>query len=124
MKRKICVVVASRANYGRIKGVMQAVRNHPTLELQLIVGASALLERYGRVIEVIRADGFEPDATVYLVLEGETPATMAKSTGLGIMELATAFDHLRPDIVLTVADRYETMATAVKPGFAASMRRP
>ena len=38
---------------------------------------------------------------------------MAKSTGLGIMELATAFDHLRPDIVLTVADRYETMATAV-----------
>jgi len=113
MKRKVCVVVASRANYGRIKAVMQAIRRHPDLELQLIVGASALLERYGRAIDVIRADGFEPDATVYLVLEGETPATMAKSTGLGIMELATAFDHLRPDIVLTVADRYETMATAV-----------
>jgi GDP/UDP-N,N'-diacetylbacillosamine 2-epimerase (hydrolysing) len=113
MKRKVCVVVASRANYGRIKAVMQAIGRHPDLELQLIVGASALLERYGRAIDVIRADGFEPDATVYLVLEGETPATMAKSTGLGIMELATAFDHLRPDIVLTVADRYETMATAV-----------
>jgi UDP-hydrolysing UDP-N-acetyl-D-glucosamine 2-epimerase len=113
MKRKVCVVVASRANYGRIKSVMQAIRTHTDLELQLIVGASALLERYGRAIDVIRADGFEPDATVYLVLEGETPATMAKSTGLGIMELATAFDHLRPDVVLTVADRYETMATAV-----------
>ena len=112
-RRKVCVVVASRANYGRIKAVMHAIRNHPDLELQLIVGASALLERYGRAIDIIRNDGFEPDATVYLVLEGETPGTMAKSTGLGIMELATAFDNLRPDIVLTVADRYETMATAV-----------
>lgn len=92
---------------------MQEIRRHPDLELQLIVGASALLERYGRVIDVIRSDGFDPDATVYLVLEGETPGTMAKSTGLGIMELATAFESLKPDVVLTVADRYETMATAV-----------
>lgn len=112
-KRKVCVVVASRANYGRIKAVLQAIREHSELELQLIVGASALLERYGKAIDIIRADGFEPNATVFLVLEGETPGTMAKSTGLGIMELATAFDNLKPDIVLTVADRYETMATAV-----------
>lgn len=112
-RRKVCIVVASRANYGRIKAVLQAVRAHPALELQLIVGASALLERFGRAIDVIRADGFEPNATVYLVIEGETPVTMAKSTGLAIIELATIFENLKPDIVLTVADRYETMATAV-----------
>lgn len=112
-RRKICIVVASRANYGRIKAVLQAVRAHPRLELQLVVGASALLERFGRVIDVIRSDGFEPDETVYLVVEGETPVTMAKSTGLAIIELATIFQKLQPDIVLTVADRYETLATAV-----------
>lgn len=112
-RRKVCIVVASRANYGRIKAVLQAVRDHPALELQLIVGASALLERFGRAIDVIRADGFEPNATVYLVIEGETPVTMAKSTGLAIIELATIFENLKPDIVLTVADRYETIATAV-----------
>ena len=112
-KRKICVVVASRANYGRIKTVLQAVREHPDLELQLIVGASALLYRFGSAVEIIRADGFEPDATVYMVIEGENPTTMAKSTGLAILELATLFENLKPDVVLTVADRYETMATAV-----------
>lgn len=112
-KRKVCVVVASRANYGRIKAVMRAIQQHPDLELQLIVGASALLERYGKVVDVIVRDGFTPDARVHLVLEGETPATMAKSTAIGILELATAFESLEPDIVLTVADRYETMATAV-----------
>jgi UDP-hydrolysing UDP-N-acetyl-D-glucosamine 2-epimerase len=38
---------------------------------------------------------------------------MAKSTGMAIMELATMFENLQPDIVVTVADRFETMATAV-----------
>ncbi len=112
-KRKVCVVVASRANYGRVKSLLQAIRDRPDLELQLIVGASALLYRFGNVIEVIRKDGFEPNATVYLVIEGENPTTMAKSTGLAIVELATIFENLKPDVVLTVADRYETMATAI-----------
>jgi UDP-hydrolysing UDP-N-acetyl-D-glucosamine 2-epimerase len=48
-----------------------------------------------------------------MVLEGENLATMAKTTGLGLLELATVFDNLRPDVVVTVADRYETLATAV-----------
>jgi len=112
-RRKICVVVASRANYARIKTALQAIRDHPDLELQLIVAASALLERFGRSIDVIEADGFKPDATIHLIIEGENPATMAKSTGLGLMELSTAFEALQPDVVVTVADRFETMATAV-----------
>lgn len=59
-RRKICVVVASRANYGRVKYLMKAIRSHPKLELQLIVGASTLLERFGRAINIIKEDGFEP----------------------------------------------------------------
>lgn len=111
--RKICIVVNSRANYARIKSVMRAVQRHNRLELQLIVGASALLYRYGNVVELIRDDGFEPSAVVYSIVEGENPTTMAKSTGMGIIELSTQFENLQPDIVLTVADRFETMATAI-----------
>ncbi|MDG1286918.1 MAG: UDP-N-acetylglucosamine 2-epimerase [Rickettsiales bacterium] len=111
--RKICVVVHSRANYGRIKSTMQAIKDHPDLELQLIVGASALLRRFGAVINIMREDGFTEDAVVHSVLEGEAPIIMAKSTGLAIIELATHFENLKPDIVLTVADRYETLSTAV-----------
>jgi UDP-hydrolysing UDP-N-acetyl-D-glucosamine 2-epimerase len=113
MKRKVCVVVNSRANYGSIKSAMRAIKNHSDLELQLVVGASALLDRFGSVIELIEADGFQPDATVHIIIEGETPVTMAKSTGLGLLELPTIFDNLKPDIVLTVGDRFETIATAI-----------
>lgn len=106
-------MITARPSYARIKTVMQAVRAHPDLELQLVVAASALLDRYGNAVEVMRKDGFEPDAQVFMVLEGENVTTMAKSTGLGLLELATVFDNLRPDVVVTVADRYETLATAV-----------
>lgn len=111
--RKVCIVVNSRANYGRIKSVMRAVQEHPRLELQLLVGASALLHRFGSAVDIIRNDGFEPTAVVHSIVEGETPTTMAKSTGLGILELASQFENIRPDIVLTVADRFETIATAI-----------
>ena len=113
MKRRICVVVHSRANYGRIKTVMREISCHPSLELQLVVGSSALLERFGSAINNIRADGFKELATVSSIIEGENPTTMAKSTGLAIIELATHFENLKPDIVLTVADRFETLATAI-----------
>jgi UDP-N-acetylglucosamine 2-epimerase len=112
-RRKIGVVVGSRANYSSIKSAMRAIQNHPDLELIVVAGASALLDRFGSVVEVIEADGFKPDARVHMIIEGETPLTMAKSTGLGLLELPTVFDNLQPDIVITVGDRFETMATAI-----------
>jgi UDP-hydrolysing UDP-N-acetyl-D-glucosamine 2-epimerase len=112
-RRKICAVVASRANYARIKTVLQAVREHPDLELQVVAGASLVLERFGNAVDVMELDGFTPDATIRFIIEGETPATMAKSTGLGLLELPTVFELLKPDVVITVADRFETIATAI-----------
>jgi UDP-hydrolysing UDP-N-acetyl-D-glucosamine 2-epimerase len=112
-QRKVCVVVNSRANYGRIKSFLRAASDHPGLELQLVVGASALLHRFGKAIDIIRADGFEPQAVVHSIVDGETPVTMAKSVGLGCIELATHFEALKPDVVLTVADRFETISTAI-----------
>ena len=113
MKRKVCVVVTARPSYARIKTALKAIEEHPDLELQVIVAASALLDRFGNVVQYIEADGFDIAARVYIVLEGENLLTSAKSTGLGIMELATIFDNIHPDVVVTVADRYETLATAV-----------
>lgn len=92
---------------------MSAIKAHSALRLQLVVGASAILDRYGAVVELMRRDGFEPDAEIHMLVEGETPTTMAKSTGLGLIELSTIFARLAPDFVLTVGDRFETMATTL-----------
>ena len=111
--KKVCVVVASRANYGRIKYLMKAIQDSDDLELQIIVGASLLIERFGMAVNILISDGFTPDKSIFYNIEGENLLTQAKSTGLGIIELSTAFGDLKPDFVVTVADRYETMATAI-----------
>jgi UDP-hydrolysing UDP-N-acetyl-D-glucosamine 2-epimerase len=111
--RKICVVVTARPSYSRIRTALKAIDAHPGLDLQLVVAASALLDRYGNAVQAIERDGFEITERVYMVLEGENLVTSAKSTGIGLSEIATVLDNIEPDAVVTIADRYETMATAV-----------
>ncbi|RTY92261.1 UDP-N-acetylglucosamine 2-epimerase [Flavobacterium sp. GT3R68] len=117
IQRKIAVVITARPSYSRVKTVLQAIKNHPDLELQLIIAASALLERYGSAVNYIEKDGFSIAAKVFNVLEGENLTASAKTTGIGILELSTVFDNLKPDIVVTVADRFETMATAISAAY-------
>lgn len=112
-RRKVCVVITARPSYSRIQTALAALRAHPDVTLQLVVAGSALLDRYGTASSYIEEDGFAIDARVFMVLEGENPTAMAKTTGLGLLELATVLDNLKPDVVVTVADRYETIATAI-----------
>lgn len=112
-RRKICVVLVDRANYGRMKPVMRAIQAHPELELQVLAAGTMVLERFSQPVELVREDGFPVDGLVYMELEGNTPATMAKSVGFGIVEFANEFLRLRPDVVLLIGDRYEALAAAV-----------
>lgn len=112
-KRKICVVVTARPSYSRIRTALRAIQQRPDLELQLVVAGSALLDRYGKVTDCIEGDGFPISQRVHMTLEGATLSSMAKSTGFGTSQLATVFENLLPNIIVTVADRYETMSTAI-----------
>lgn len=112
MARKVCVLVTARSSYSRIKTALDAIQSHPQLELQLVVAASALLDRYGTAVRYMEDDGFNIAARVHMVLEGGNLAAMAKTTGLGMLELPTVFETLKPDVVVTIADRFETLGTA------------
>ena len=92
---------------------MQAIDEHDDLELKVIAMASAILDRYGAVVEHIKSDGFSIDASLNILVEGETPMTMAKSAGLGLIEMPTVINQMSPDIVVTVGDRFETVSTAL-----------
>jgi len=81
--------------------------------LQIVVGASAILKQYGDVESWLRDDGFKVNARITMTLEGGSNVAMAKTTGVGIMEFATLFENLDPDIVVVRADRYEVLAAAI-----------
>lgn len=111
--KKICVVITARASYSRIKTALRAIQEHESLELLLVVAASALLDRYGSADRTIEKEGFTIDARVYNVVESGNLLGQAKTTGLGIIELSNVFSNEQPDGVITIADRYETMSTAI-----------
>jgi len=111
-KRKICVALVDRANYGRMRPVMQAIRNHPDLTLQTVCAGTMVLERFGKAVDIVEKDGFEVNGRVYIEVEGSVPVTMAKSLGFATIEFAGEFQRLQPDVVLLIGDRFESLAAA------------
>jgi UDP-hydrolysing UDP-N-acetyl-D-glucosamine 2-epimerase len=109
--RRVCVVITARPSYSRVKTVLDALKGR--VELQIVAAASALVTRYGRVVDQIRADGHEVTVEVPCVVDGGGTRESAISTGLLTTQLATVFAGLRPDVVVTIADRHETLATAI-----------
>lgn len=112
-RTRVCVILVDRANYGRMKPVMQAIQAHEALDLEVVCGGTMVLERFGNTVDVVRADGFEITSEVYMELEGSTPLSMSKSIGIGILEFSSVLHRLSPDVVLLIGDRYEAMGAAL-----------
>ena len=116
-KRKVTFVLVDRANYGRIKPFMEAVREDPSVEMSVVCSGAMLLEKFGRSVQVVKDDGFHVNSEIYMELSGSIPLTMSKSIGLGILEFSSVFQELAPDFVIITGDRYEALAASVAASF-------
>lgn len=112
-KRKICIVLTTRGNYAKMKSVIRAIQGDPRLELQLVLGGMVVLEKYGRILNTPEGQTLPVARTINFVIEGESLATMSKSAGLAMIEFSTAFDDLKPDVVVVIADRFECLPIAM-----------
>ena len=112
MKRKICVVTGSRADYGLLRLVMQGIKDDPELILQVVVTGMHLSPTFGLTYKEIEADGFSIDIKVEILNSMDTQLGIAKSTGEGIFGCAKAFESLQPDLIVLLGDRFEIFAAA------------
>jgi UDP-N-acetylglucosamine 2-epimerase (non-hydrolysing)/GDP/UDP-N,N'-diacetylbacillosamine 2-epimerase (hydrolysing) len=110
--RKICFVTGSRADFGLLIWPMRAIRQTPGLTLQLIATGMHLSPEFGYTINNIRDEGFDVDERVESLLSSDSGVGVAKSVGLGVIGFADAFARLKPDLVVVLGDRYETLAAA------------
>lgn len=109
---KICVVTATRAEYGLLKPLMHALAGAPDLQLQLVVTGTHLSPEFGSTWKEIAADGFTIDERVEMVLSSDSSVGVCKSMGLAMMGFGEAFERLKPDFVLVLGDRYEILCAA------------
>ena len=112
MKRRICVVSGSRADYGLLRWTIDEIQNDPDLDLLLVVTGSHLLLEYGASIREIELDGFVVDHKVDIVDSSDTAHGIAQSIGRGVIGFSAAFSQLTPDVVLLLGDRYEIFSAA------------
>ena len=111
--KKVCVIITARPSYSRIKSTLLALKKNKNIQLHIILSGSALLDRYGKVSKVIREDGFNIDSQIHNVIEGSELFHSIKSVGLALIDLSSELLKINPDIVITIADRYETIANAI-----------
>ncbi|TSC89643.1 MAG: UDP-N-acetylglucosamine 2-epimerase [Parcubacteria group bacterium Gr01-1014_3] len=113
-KRKILFPIMSRIHYARQKHLLDLLNKNPKVELQLVVGGSVLLDKYGeRFLPAIQKAGFTVNETLFNVIDGGGHIAMAKTAGLTALEFSNALYKLNPDIVLIRGDRFEQLAVAM-----------
>jgi UDP-N-acetylglucosamine 2-epimerase (non-hydrolysing)/GDP/UDP-N,N'-diacetylbacillosamine 2-epimerase (hydrolysing) len=112
MHKKICIVTGSRCEYGLLYWLMKEVKSDPTLTLQLIATGMHLSPEFGLTYKKIMEDGFIIDEKVEMLLSSDTAVGITKSIGLGVIGFADAFARLKPDMVVLLGDRFETLAAA------------
>ena len=106
MKRKICVVTGTRAEYGLLYWLMKEIEEDNDLELQIIVTAMHLSPEFGLTYKEIEKD-FKIDKKIEILLSSDTPVGISKSMGLAQISFSEAYAELQPDILVVLGDRYE-----------------
>lgn len=100
-----------------LHSILKNIESSDKLDMILIVGAAAVLNKYGEIVKLVEKDGFKVNEKLYMIIEGETPETMAKSTGLGLIELSSILVKYKPDYTLVTADRYEMLSATIASSF-------
>lgn len=111
--KKVMVITGTRADYGILQPVMEAIRSDNDLELSILATGMHLSPQYGNTVQQIEKDGFQVDFRVDSLLHGGTHGNMARSIAMGILGMTQAFEQSRPDVVLLLGDRGEMLAAAI-----------
>ena len=110
MKKKVCIVTGTRADYGLLYGLIKRVHDDNDLELQLVVSCMHLSPEFGFTCNVIEKDGFPITRKVEMLLSADTESGVAKSTGMGVIRFSDIFSELQPDLLLGLGDRFELLS--------------
>ena len=110
--KTICVFTGTRAEYGILKPLMDAIEASDSLSLRLLVTGGHLAASQGATAKSIHADGFEIDEAVEILMDADSPSAVATATGLGTMRYAESLQRLKPQALVILGDRFEALAAA------------
>jgi UDP-N-acetylglucosamine 2-epimerase (non-hydrolysing) len=117
--RKIAVFTSTRADYGHLCKILELIEAHHSLELQLFVTGTHLSKQHGHTIDTILQDGFSVTAQIPVSIQNDNAQAICAASAETMRGIAAAIRDNKPDILLVLGDRFETLAAA----FAANICR-
>ena len=112
MKRKICIITGSRAEYGLLETLIKLIQKDKDLSLQLVVTGTHLSPEFGYTIKEIKKDRCPISRKLEILLSSDTAQSITKSTGLAMISFADSLYELKPDLLILLGDRFEMLAAA------------
>ncbi|KPK02218.1 MAG: UDP-N-acetylglucosamine 2-epimerase, partial [Nitrospira bacterium SG8_35_4] len=113
MKKKVCIVTGTRAEYGLFYPLLKRLKSANEFEIRIIATGMHLSPEFGHTYKEIEGDGFPVDEKVEMLLSSDTETGISKSIGIGIISFAEVFGRSKPDLLIVLGDRFETFAAAV-----------
>lgn len=110
--KKISILTATRAEYGLLKPLIVALKETKLFDVRLVVTGMHLSPEFGLTYHEIEEDGIDIDDKIEILLSADTPSAISKSMGLAMISFADYFERLKPDMLIVLGDRYETLAVA------------
>lgn len=111
-RKKICIVTATRAEYGLLRPIIQKFLARDEYEIKIAVTGMHLSPEFGLTYQEIEEDGIRIDRKIEMLLSADTPAAITKSMGLTMIGFADYFMESKPDLLILLGDRYEILAVA------------
>lgn len=108
--KKICIVTATRAEYGLLNPVIKKVDRNPCFDVRVVVTGAHLSPEFGLTYREIEKDKIVIDQKIEILMSSDTPVSISKSMGLAMISFAEYFDRTNPDMLMVLGDRYETLA--------------
>jgi UDP-hydrolysing UDP-N-acetyl-D-glucosamine 2-epimerase len=116
-KRKICFIITSLIHYSRNFLILDELRKKDDVDLHIVLGGIAISPRYVstsfNIKDILKKEGHKNIYEVYINMEGDSHVVKAKTIGIGIIEFASIFNHIKPDLVVVRGDRFEMLSAAV-----------
>jgi len=113
MKKVISILTATRAEYGLLKPIIEKLNKEEEFDVRVVVTGAHLSPEFGLTYKEIIRDGIIIDEKIEILLSADTPSAISKSMGLAMISFADYFERLKPDMLIVLGDRYETLAVAI-----------
>lgn len=110
--KRICVVTATRAEYGLLKNVITKLMEK-AYDVRVAVTGTHLSEAYGYTVREIEEDGIPIDVKINILADSDNALGISRTMASAIEQFAAYFEQSSPELLVVLGDRYETLSVCI-----------